>query len=131
MSAASVRYARPQSARIANDVFDHDFREEIVRVINLDLMEVDPGLHKFGPAEPATRAETLAAVLRVVAAARPEERCVGAAASSERLSWPIACAAAASCGLIEAEADCLPAATLSGVEAVELCRRAQLLLGGE
>jgi len=127
----SVRYARPQSARIANDVFDHDFREEIVRVINLDLMEVDPGLHQFEPAEPATRSQSLAAVLRVVAAARPEEACVGAVASHTRLSWPIACAAAASCGLIEAEADCLPAATLSGTEALEICRRAQLLLGGE
>jgi len=127
----SVRYARPQSARIANDVFDHDFREEIVRVINLDLMEVDPGLHQFGPAEPAARAEALAAVIRVVGAAQPDEVCVGAVASRKRLSWPIACAAAASCGLIEAEADCLPAATLSGVEAVELCRQAQLLLGGE
>ncbi len=127
----TVRYARPQSARISNDVFDHSFREEIVRVINLDLMEVDPGLHRFGPAEPATRSEFLAAVLRAVAAARPDEACVGAVASRKRLSWPIACAAAASCGLIEAEADCLPAATLSGAEAVELCRRAQQVLGGE
>ncbi len=127
----SVRYARPQSARIANDVFDHDFREEIVRVINLDVMDIDPGLHEFGPAEPVTRAESLAAVLRVVAAARPDEACVGAVAGRERLSWPIACAAAASCGLVPEEADCLPAATLSGAEAVEICRRAQLLLGGE
>ncbi len=127
----TVRYARPQSARIANDVFDHDFREEIVRVINLDLMDVDPGLHEFGPAEPATRAESVAAVLRVVVAARPEEACLGAAVGRKRLSWPIACAAGASCGLLDAEADCLPAATLSGVEAVELCRRAQRLLGGE
>ena len=127
----TVRYARPRTARIANDVFDHDFREEIVRVINLDLMDVDPGLHQFGPGEPTSRAETLAAVLKVVAAARPGEGCVGALADRKRLSWPIACAAAASCGLIEAEDDCLPAATLSGAEAVELCRRAQLLLGGE
>ena len=127
----SVRYARPQTARIANDVFDHDFREEIVRVINLDLMDVDPGLHEFGPAEPATRAESLAAVLKVISAARPEELCLGPAAGRKRLSWPIACATGAACGLLEAEADCLPAATLSGVEAVELCRRAQLVLGGE
>ena len=127
----TVRYARPQTARIANDVFDHDFREEIVRVINLDLMEVHPGLHQFGPGEPASRAEALATVLKVVVAARPEERCVGALANRKRLSWPIACAAGASCGLIQAEADCLPAATLSGAEAVELCRRAQQLLGEE
>ncbi len=127
----TVRYARPQTARIANDVFDHPFREEIVRVINLDLMEVDARLHHFGPAEPVTRAEALAAVLRVVAAARPDEVCLGAAAGRSRLSWPIACAAAASCGLIESEPDCLPAATLSGGEAVEACRRAQRLLGGD
>ena len=127
----TVRYARPQSARIANDVFNHDFREEIVRVINLDLMDVDPGLHQFGPAEPATRAESLAAILMVVAAGSPQEACLGAAASSKLQSWPIACAAAAACGLIEAEADCLPAAPLSGAEAVELCRRAQQLLGAE
>jgi hypothetical protein len=127
----TVRYARPQTARIANDVFDHPFREEIVRVINLDVMEVDARLHHFGPAEPVTRAEALAAVLRVVAAARPGQGCLGAAASRARLSWPIACAAAASCGLIESEPDCLPAATLSGAEAVEACRRAQLLLGGD
>jgi tetratricopeptide (TPR) repeat protein len=127
----SVRYARPQSARIANDVFDHPFREEIVRVINLDLMEIDPGLHHFAPAAAATRAESLAAVLRVVAAARPDEACLDALTSLQDGSWPIACAAAAACGLIETEADCLPAATLSGGEAVDLCRRAQLLLGGE
>lgn len=127
----TVRYAQPQSARIANDVFDHGFREEIVRVINLDLMDVDPGLHQFGPAEPAARAESLAAILRVVAAAKPDEICIGAIASHKRLSWPIACAAASSCGLIDAEADCLPGATLSGAEAVGLCRRAQALLGGE
>ena len=127
----SVRYARPQAARIANDVFDHRFREEVVRVINLDLLEVDPGLHRFGPDEPATRVGALGAVLRVVAAAAPGESCVGAVASRERLSWPIVCAAAAACGLIDAEADCLPAGPLSGREAVEICRRAQRLLGLE
>jgi tetratricopeptide (TPR) repeat protein len=127
----SVRYARPQSARIANDVFDHTFREEIVRVINLDLLEVDPGLHQFGPGRAVTRLEALAAILRVVGASRPEEACLGAMTSRQALSWPIACATAAKCGLIPAEADCLPAATISGAEAVELCRRAQQLLGGE
>lgn len=127
----TVRYARPEGARIANDVFDHPFREEIVRVINLDLMGVDPGLHEFGPAEPATRVEALGAVLRVLATAVPDEPCLGAVASRTRLSWPLACAGAAACGLIEAEADCLPAASISGREAVELCRRGQLLLGGE
>lgn len=127
----TVRYARPEKARIANDVFDHPFREEIVRVINLDLMQVDDSLHQFGPAEPVSRAEALAAVLRVIAAASPDTACLGAAAARERLSWPIACAAAAACGMIETESDCLPAATLSGTAAVEICRRAQLLFGGE
>ncbi len=127
----SVRYARPQSARIANDVFDHPFREEIVRMINLDLMEIDPGLHQFAPAEPVRRAEALAVILRILAAESPPPTCVGDGLNSGRLSWPIACAAAASCGLIEAEADCLPTATLSGTEALELCRRGQDLLAGD
>ena len=127
----SVRYARPVSARIANDVFDHPFREEIVRVINLGLMEIDPGLHQFGPAEPVRRAEALAVILRIAAAASPPPACVDVGLHRDRLSWPIACAAAASCGLIEAEADCLPTATLSGAEALELCRRGQQLLGGD
>ncbi len=100
-----------------------------MRVINLDLMEVDPGLHEFGPDEPATRVEALGAILRAVAATAPEARCLGPLADRDRLSWPMTCAAAAACGLLEAEADCLPAATLSGAEAVELCRRAQQLLG--
>lgn len=127
----SVRYARPQTARIANDVFDHAFREEIVRLINLDLMEIDPGLHRFGPEEAVTRVETLGAVLRVMAAAAPDETCVGPVAGRPQLSWPMACAAAAACGLIEDEVDCLPASSLSGREGVEICRRAQLRLGGE
>ena len=124
----SVRYARPQAARIANDVFDHQFREEIVRVINLDLMEIDPGLHHFGPAEPVRRAEALAVVLRIVAAAVPQTACVSGL-EGRRLSWPIACAAAASCGLVAEQADCLPMATISGGEALELCRRGQELIG--
>ncbi len=125
----SVRYARPQTARIANDVFDHAFREEIVRVINLGLMEVNPNLHQFAPQRTVTRAEALSAMLRVVAASRPQLPCLGAVAEGSRFSWPIACGAAASCGLLAAEADCLPAAGVAGAEAVELCRLTQELLG--
>ena len=47
--APAVRYGRPGTARIATDVLDDPRREEIVRVINLGLMDIDAGLHRFAP----------------------------------------------------------------------------------
>lgn len=124
-----VRYARPQRARIANDVFDHRFREEIVRVINLGLMDVDVQLHQFVPERPVTRVEAMAALLRLVAGDRPELGCLGGVGRSARVSWPMVCGAAAACGLLDSESDCLPSAGVAGREALEICRLAQGLLG--
>ncbi len=39
------------------------------------------------------------------------------------------CGAAAACGLLDSESDCLPSAGVAGREALEICRLAQGLLG--
>ena len=124
--APAVRYGRPATAQIATDVLDDPRREEIVRVINLGLMAVDPSVHRFAPDAPLGRDDALAALLRLLsgAAGGPGASCAEGIAASPRLAGDLLCAAAARCRLIASAADCLPRATLSGGEALELIRRA-------
>jgi tetratricopeptide (TPR) repeat protein len=124
--APTVRYGRSESARIATDVLDDPRREEIVRVVNLGLMELDAGLHRFSPDAPATRRDALLALLRLAAGAGDGgggAACVEGLAATARPSNDFLCAAAARCRLIASPADCLPRASLSGGEALELIRR--------
>ena len=65
--APQVRNSRPTAGRIATDVLDHPHREEIVRVVNLGLMEVDPTQHRFYPGSPVRRGQALRVVLRTLA----------------------------------------------------------------
>ncbi len=111
-----IRSARPQAARIASDVVGHPHREEIARVINLGLMEVDPHLHRFAPEAPASRREALRALL-TLAANRPSG-CKNTATASDDL-----CARAEVCGWLDDPALCGSREPLSGDEAVELIRR--------
>lgn len=114
-----VRYRRPATARIATDILEHPQREEIARVVNLGLMEVDPTLHLFSPAAPLSRLTALRALLSAVTLRGGPFACAGDGAGA-----PVseACAAAARCRLIASVEACRPRAPVSGAEAVELIR---------
>lgn len=112
-----VRYGRPAAPHIATDVLDHPAREEIVRVINLGLLDIDETVHRFLPERSATRIEMLAALDRILA--RRGARC--AAEGRGAGGW---CAVAVACGVLPGAEECLPSAPLSGSEAVRFIRRA-------
>lgn len=118
----SVRYARPTAGRIATDVLDHPHQEEIVRVVNLGLMDVDSTLHRFSPGAPLRRGAALRSLVHLMATSGQGIACLRGQSSP--------CAAAAACGLIAEGEDCQAGAALSGGEAVDLIRRAQKHLGG-
>src|SRR3954463_3416559 len=63
---SQVRNSRPTAGRIATDVLDHPHREEIVRVVNLGLMDGDPTLHRFSPGSSIRRGPALRVVLRTL-----------------------------------------------------------------
>jgi hypothetical protein len=115
-----VRNSRPTAGRIATDVLDDPHREEIVRVVNLGLMEVDPTLHRFSPTALVRRGPALRVVLRTL-----ERFGAGSCAGSANV-----CDASVACGLLQTADDCQPSAPLSGAESVEFLRRSLELLGG-
>ncbi len=117
-----VRNSRPTGGRIATDILDHSGREEIARVVNLGLMDVDANLHRFFPGSPVRQAFALRTLQRVVARFAP-----GACHGGSAQAGP--CDFAVQCGLLAAEG-CQPGAGLSGAEAVELIRRSLVQLGG-
>lgn len=124
----NVRYGRPAVGRIATDVLDHPHQEEIVRVVNLGLMDVDSTLHRFSPGSPARRSTALRSLVLVLARSGETIPCLGGAARGYP-SISAVCDAAAACGLLPPEDDCRPSSPLSGSEAVELIRRTLKLLG--
>lgn len=117
-----IRYARPTAGRIAADILDHPRREEIARVINLGLFDIDSTLHTFGPERAIDRGASLRALLRV-AAGLGQRPCPNDGGS--------VCEGAASCGLLSGVAECRANERLSGDGALELLRRTQRLLGRE
>lgn len=127
----SVRYGRSEQATIATDILDHPLRREIARVINLGVMDVEPGLHHFRPLEPATRREALAAVLGLLGVARPPAACLAGATVTAGEDAETVCGVAAGCDLIPSPADCLPRGSVSGDAAVEIARRGLDQLGVE
>jgi tetratricopeptide (TPR) repeat protein len=119
-----VRTARPPAGRIAVDILEHPRREEIARVVNLGLMDVDATLHTFSPERPVRRTTALLALLRSVEAlAEPAAACLPAPLGRSP-SQESVCSAAARCRLVSDPGDCLSGATLSGAQALELLRRA-------
>jgi tetratricopeptide (TPR) repeat protein len=115
-----VRTARPQRVQIASDIVGHPQREEIARVVNLDLLQVDTTLHRFGPEASSTRAMALRALLRSLAL-RGRTRCP---AALDALSTEALCQEAVACGLLPAEEGCVAGrAAVSGPEMVEWIRR--------
>lgn len=117
----SVRYGQPERARIAADILDDPRREEIARVINLGLMEVDETLHRFSPRQPVSRKTVLASQLQVLASTEPVLACVRSLPPDP--STETVCTSAARCGLLQRVEDCLPGAPVSGREVLELLRR--------
>lgn len=120
----SVRYQRAAEAVIANDVLDHAHRSEIVRVVNLGLMDIDPNLHAFRPGREAKRLDGLTAMLRVLEKSRSGESCLDGATPDREMTAESICSLAHGCGLLPEVGDCLPGSPLTGREAMELARRA-------
>ncbi len=120
--APDVRYGRGGAVRIATDILEAEHREEIVRVLNLGLLDVDETLHKFYPDGPIARGDALAALLRLLAD-RGRVACV-LGLPSRSIGRETACGLAAACGLAGEAAGCLPGAPLAGADAADLIQRA-------
>lgn len=121
-----VRTSRGGVARIATDILDDPAREEIVRVANLGLLDVDESLHLFEPGRALRRGEAFRA-LRLVAAARR----VGACGEIEAGGVVAPCELALRCGWIPEAGECLPFGPVAGSEATEWIRSvAEPLEGG-
>lgn len=121
-----VRSARSGQARIASDILDDPRREEIARVLNQGLMDMDASVHRFYPHRPVRRASATDSVLRVLRRFGGAT-CTPPAAEDDEdgaISSPRICRAAAECGLLRDGEACRPEATISGGEAVDLIRRA-------
>jgi hypothetical protein len=119
-----VRNSLPTAGRIATDVLDNPHREEIVRVANLGLMEVDSTQHRFYPGSPVRRGPALRVVLRTLARFGAAS-CAGGGAEGGDV-----CDISQSCGLLAAGEDCDATSPLSGTGGVEILRRSLKLLGG-
>jgi len=123
-----VRSARRSGGRIAADILEHPFRDEIARVVNLGLLDVDPTLHTFSPDRPVRRADLLGALLRAVKILGNGVACVEDAPLGRRPTDEAVCTVATQCRILREAGDCLPGATLSGSEALEMIRRSVELL---
>lgn len=118
-----VRLSQLDSPPIATDILDHPRRKEILPVTDLDLLQVDETLHRFEPTEPVTRQMALEAFLRLLDISGRQFSCLSPGEFHVlRQSTRLLCAKAAQCRFIAEVAECLPAAPLSGPEALELFR---------
>jgi len=123
-----VRAAVVSEPHIASDIFDHPRRQEIMRVVNLQLMDLDETLRRFNPNWRVHRAQALRALERVLQRAQPQPACVAPIAGNPSPSREAACNVAAACGFLPEAADCLPDAGLSGADAASWIRRTGALL---
>jgi tetratricopeptide (TPR) repeat protein len=122
-----VRYGRPTEATIATDIIDHPNQEAIVKVINLGLLEVDSTVHHFEPDTSIGRREVLGSLLSLLEDHEGGDACLAPGGVPE--SDDYRCQAAVACRLVTEVAECLPGATVSGGEAIELARRTLTRLG--
>ncbi len=131
-----VRYGRSNAGRIATDILDDPHREEIVHVLNLGLLDVDPTLHHFSPAAPLRRGTALRCLGRLLtgfagsAGSGHQVSCAAGAAGGAGGGAAGPCQLGAACGLIAGEEACDAGSTLSGADALEWIRRSLVLLGG-
>ena len=125
-----VRQTQGGSARIASDVIEHRWQQEIIRVVNRGLMRVDAEMHRFEPDRAITRAEALRSALEV-AAGRPGGDCARGVAATPSPGATLLCDAALRCAILADAAECLPQARLSGGEALGILGRALSLQKAE
>jgi tetratricopeptide (TPR) repeat protein len=125
-----VRGSRSLSGVIVTDVpEDAERRQEIVRVVNLGLMDLaNPALRAFEPSRPILRGAALASLLRVPEHLGARLACTAPIERTPRPSSERVCEVAASCGLIPLAAECLPGAPASGADASNWLRRILELL---
>jgi hypothetical protein len=119
-----VRNSLPTAGRIATDVLDNSHREEIVRVVNLGLMDVDSTQHRFYPGSPLRRGQALRVVVRTLA------RFGAAACANQNPEGGDICDVSSGCGLLVSGEDCEASSPVSGAAGVEILRRSLKLLGG-
>lgn len=125
-----VRSGQVVRARIAGDILQHPHREEIARVINLGLMDVDAEVHRFEPDRPVTRLQVLRSLLRGMESQNgAAPACLGDLKLNTTPSISRICEAAVACRLLTSEADCLPRAEATGRETVDLLRLSIRALG--
>lgn len=118
-----VRFAPIDRPPVATDILDHAMQKEIVRVLNASLMSIDPAVHRFSPERPAIRGDLIAALLRLPGLSDAVPSCLdGVEPLRLRATAALTCDVAVRCTLIEESGDCLPAARISGDEALELFR---------
>lgn len=125
----SVR-SQPGVGRIASDVLDSPWRTEIIRVVNLGLMDIDRSQHRFEPDRPVTKREALLALVRLIGRHAPAPACLGGVRFDAVDDAEAVCGAAAACGLLGSAEGCLPTAPVSGQEAVEYAHQALQSVGG-
>jgi hypothetical protein len=119
-----VRNSLPTAGRIATDVLESSHREEIVRVVNLGLMDVDATQHRFYPGSSVRRGQALRVVVRTLA------RFGAASCANGNAEGGDICDVSLACGLLVAGEECEATSPLSGAGGVEILRRSLKLLGG-
>jgi len=112
--------------RIVADILDVEpaRRQEVARVVNQGVMDVDPVRRRFEPRRALRRDEALEALLRVLARAAPRPICVDDLARNAVPSTEAVCRAAAECSLLPEPEACLASVGVPGSDAQELIRRA-------
>lgn len=104
---------------IAGDILNHPAQQEILRVTDLGLMEVDETLHRFSPDAATNRRATLAALLALLA--RQRVACVaGESLARDARAW--VCRKSVECGLLGDESQCQPGSPISGSDTVDLLK---------
>lgn len=116
---AQVRTGSVRAGRIATDILDHPAREELIRVINLNLISIDPTLRTFEPDRGARRVDLLRA-LQSLLELQGSRRCAG---SREGLATD-PCDLAFDCGWLTSREECAPHRPLDGPAASSILERA-------
>lgn len=125
----SVR-SQTGTGRIASDILDSPWRTEIIRVVNLGLMDIDTSQHRFDPDRAVKQKEALIGFLRVLGHLDPPPACLGGARFEGVVDSGSICTASQACRLLPADSSCLPDAPVSGQEVVEYAHQALKLFGG-
>ncbi len=123
---ARVRSELVQTGKIAVDILDHPAREELIRILNLELIPIDPVLRTFEPFRPAKKVDLLRALARLV-------RRVGQGTcrvNGEGRDQESPCVVAVRCGWVPTLEACGPDESLGGSSAAEILRRAVATLEG-